>query len=106
MGRSSPVSAELDELPLPEVAVGKLRVWKGETLRIYHPVPELHDVEVDGPRAPALAALPAEQALDLQQLIEQRLRRHRRLQRHHLVEEIPLWLRSDRRRLLDGRFAQ
>src|ERR1044072_9385401 len=103
---SSPVAAKLDQLALPEVSVGKLRVREREAIRIYHVIAELHDVEIDRARSPLLASLAAQLPLDTQQIVEERLRSQRRLQRDHLVEIVALLLRPDGSRFLHDRFGQ
>src|SRR5947209_4203831 len=103
MESSSPVSAELDELTLPEIAVGDLRVRQDQPFRIYHLMPKAHDVEVDRARPPADGPFPPELALDGEERVEQFAGGERGLDRDHLVQIVPLRHGADRRRLLDRR---
>src|SRR5213076_3473216 len=94
---------QLGDLPPPEIAVAKLRMRNRQVLTAHGLGAEAHDVEVEGPRPPALAPLPAPLRLDRPAVCPQLRRGERGLEQNHLVQIGRLRNRPDGRRLLDAR---
>src|SRR5688500_6927014 len=86
---------ECVELPQPEVAIVESRMGNDQRL-VGHGLPlELHDIEVERPRAPPLAAHAAGAPLDGLQRLEQCMRGELRLDGDHLIEVASLARRPD-----------
>src|SRR5690242_1340163 len=96
---------QLGDFALPEIAVGELRMRNREVLTPHRVRAEAYDVEVEGPRSPALRvhAPSPPLRLDRPALLEQRLRRECSLEQNHLVQIRRLRNRADRRCFLDLR---
>src|SRR5881396_2653739 len=86
---------QLRDLAPPELAIGELRMRNRQVRLSDSLVSVTHDVEVEGPRPPALAPFPASFRLDRQTPREQLRRRQGRLEQHHLIQERRLRHRPD-----------
>src|SRR5262245_3432617 len=93
---------ELRELPLPERALGKPRVWNDQACGVHDAIVKENDVEIERTRAPPGAAHTARAGLDFVESREQRGRFQRRFDGEHLVQVGRLSESTERRGLLDG----
>src|SRR5215217_4273033 len=97
------ITAEVRQLSLPELTVGKLGMRDYEpVLQKLFPLDE-YNVEIEGSRAPSHSAHPARSALDAMQCSEQRSWRECCRHCDHLIQVLPLRNGSNRVGLLDFR---
>src|SRR5262245_9464136 len=94
---------ELYDLTLPEIAVRQLGVRHGELRGGDDAIAKTDDVEIEGARAPALAALAPRFDLDRAAVLQQLERLERGHEQDHLIEVGPLRHRSQRCGLFDAR---
>jgi len=94
---------QLGDFALPEIAVRKLRVRNRQVRLLHRPVAVPHDIEVEGPRPPTLAAFSAPLDLDAAAVLEEGRRLQGGFEQNHLVQIWRLRNRSEGRRLLDSR---
>src|SRR5262245_64931247 len=85
---------QLGDFAPPEIAVGQLRMRKRQLPTPYSLGAVPHDVEVQRPRPPALAALSAPLRLDRPAVRQQRGRLETRFEQNHLVQKRGLRNRS------------
>jgi hypothetical protein len=93
---------QLGDFALPEIAVRQLRVRNGQVRLSHRHVAVPHDIEVEGPRPPPLAAFSAPLALDAAAVLEERRRLQGGFEQNHLIQIWRLRNRSEGRRLLDS----
>src|SRR5205809_3915956 len=97
-------SFQLGDFALPEIAVRKLGVRNRQVRFPHQLVAVAHDIEVEGPRSPALATFPSPLGFDAPAMCQERSRRQCGFEQNHLVQIWRLRNRSDGRRLLDSRW--
>jgi len=92
---------QLGDFALPEIAVRELRVRNRQVRLSHRHVAVPHDIEVEGPRPPPLAACSAPLGFDAAAVRQERRRLQGGFEQNHLVQI--WWLRngSEGRRLLD-----
>ncbi len=94
-------SFQLGDFTLPEIAVRKLGVRNRQVRLPHHLVAVAHDIEVEGPRSPALATFPPPLRFDAPAVHQERSRRQRRFEQNHLVQIRRLRNRPERLCLFD-----
>jgi len=96
-------SFQLGDFALPEIAVRKLGM-RNRQVRLPHLlVAEADDIEVEGPRSPALATFATTLGLDRPTVSQELGRLQARFEQNHLVQIRRLRNRPERRCLLDLR---
>src|SRR6266508_3688958 len=97
------LSFQLGDFALPEIAVRKLGVRNRQVRLPHHLVAVAHDIEVEGPRSPALATFPSPLRFDVPAMYQERSRRQRGFEQNHLVQIRRLRNRPERLCLFDSR---
>ena len=96
-------SFQLGDFTLPEIAVRKLGVRNRQVWLPHHLLAVAHDIEVEGPRSPALATFPSPLRFDAPAMDQERSRRQRSFEQNHLVQVRRLRNRPERLCLFDPR---
>jgi hypothetical protein len=96
------VPFQLGDFALPEIAVRQLRVRNRQVRLSHRHVAVPHDIEVEGPRPPPLAAFSAPLDFDAAAVLEERGRLQGGFEQHHLIQIWRLRNRSEGCRLLDA----